>query len=44
MAAGITGDKLSHDEVTATAARVRTTFGRLVGGLVAALAEEHKTA
>jgi purine-nucleoside phosphorylase len=37
MAAGITGEKLSHDEVTTTAARVRETFGRLVGGIVAAL-------
>jgi len=39
-AAGTTGEALSHDEVTATATRVRATFERLLdailGGLVAA--------
>ena len=30
-AAGITGHALSHDEVTETAARVRTTFEELDG-------------
>jgi len=37
MAAGMTGEALSHDEVTATAARVRATFARLLAGIVAAL-------
>jgi purine-nucleoside phosphorylase len=37
MAAGITGATLSHDEVTETAARVRDTFTRLLGGIIAAL-------
>jgi purine-nucleoside phosphorylase len=36
-AAGITGDELSHDEVTATAARVRTTFEALLDATLAAL-------
>jgi purine-nucleoside phosphorylase len=37
QAAGITGEPLSHDEVTATAARVRTTFERLLDGILGAL-------
>lgn len=37
LAAGITGQKLSHDEVTETAARVRTTFTRLLAGILEAL-------
>lgn len=36
-AAGITGEALSHDEVTATAARVRDRFQALVTGLVEAV-------
>jgi purine-nucleoside phosphorylase len=34
LAAGITGQKLSHDEVTATAARVRGEFERLLGRIL----------
>lgn len=37
QAAGITGEALSHDEVTETAARVRTTFEGLLDGILAAL-------
>jgi purine-nucleoside phosphorylase len=37
QAAGITGEPLSHDEVTATAARVRTTFEALLDAVLAAL-------
>jgi purine-nucleoside phosphorylase len=37
-AAGITGEKLSHEEVTETAARVRGEFEGLIDGIVAALA------
>jgi purine-nucleoside phosphorylase len=37
-AAGITGHELSHDEVTATAARVRTTFEKLLDETLGALA------
>ncbi|MBE7448027.1 MAG: purine-nucleoside phosphorylase [Kofleriaceae bacterium] len=37
QAAGITGAALSHDEVTETAARVRTTFEGLLDGILAAL-------
>jgi purine-nucleoside phosphorylase len=36
-AAGVTGQPLSHDEVTATAARVRTTFEALLDGVLAQL-------
>ena len=36
-AAGITGEPLSHDEVTATATRVRATFTKLLDEVVAAL-------
>jgi len=36
-AAGITGQALSHAEVTETAARVRTTFERLVDAILAGL-------
>jgi purine-nucleoside phosphorylase len=39
-AAGITGEPLSHQEVTETAARVRAEFEGLLDGLVAALAAE----
>lgn len=37
QAAGITGQALSHDEVTETAARVRATFEGLLDGILAAL-------
>jgi purine-nucleoside phosphorylase len=37
QAAGITGQPLSHDEVTATAARVRATFEALLDAVLAAL-------
>jgi purine-nucleoside phosphorylase len=37
QAAGITGAELSHDEVTATAARVRTTFESLLDAILAQL-------
>jgi purine-nucleoside phosphorylase len=37
-AAGITGAELSHDEVTETATRVRTTFEALLDAILAALA------
>jgi purine-nucleoside phosphorylase len=37
-AAGITGDALSHAEVTETAGRVRVSFERLLDGILAALA------
>ncbi len=36
-AAGITGEALSHDEVTETATRVRATFERLLGEILANL-------
>lgn len=38
QAAGITGQPLSHDEVTETATRVRATFERLLDGILAGLA------
>ncbi|HEX4418659.1 MAG TPA: purine-nucleoside phosphorylase [Kofleriaceae bacterium] len=38
QAAGITGEALSHAEVTETAARVRTTFERLLDQILGALA------
>jgi purine-nucleoside phosphorylase len=38
-AAGITGEALSHDEVTETAARVRSTFEGLLDGILGALVE-----
>src|SRR5687768_8954902 len=37
QAAGITGQELSHDEVTETAARVRSVFEGLLDGILAAL-------
>ena len=37
QAAGISGHELSHDEVTETAARVRTTFESLLDGILAEL-------
>ncbi|MEO8705833.1 MAG: purine-nucleoside phosphorylase [Kofleriaceae bacterium] len=37
QAAGITGAELSHDEVTETAARVRTTFEQLLDAILGAL-------
>lgn len=40
QAAGITGEALSHDEVTETAARVRTTFEHLLDGILAELAKD----
>lgn len=43
-AAGITGEPLSHDEVTETAARVRTTFEGLLDGILAALASRGELA
>ena len=36
-AAGITGEALSHDEVTETATRVRSTFERLLDEILGAL-------
>jgi purine-nucleoside phosphorylase len=38
LAAGITGEALSHSEVTETAARVRGTFERLLDGILGELA------
>lgn len=38
QAAGITGEALTHDEVTETATRVRATFEALLDGIVGALA------
>lgn len=43
QAAGIGGGELSHDEVTETANRVRTTFHSLLDGILAALAGEVTT-
>ena len=40
QAAGITGEPLSHDEVTATASRVRTTFEALLDAILGALRGE----
>jgi len=40
LAAGITGQTLSHDEVTETANRVRATFEQLLDGIIAALLAE----
>jgi purine-nucleoside phosphorylase len=40
MAAGISGQKLSHAEVTDVANRVRGTFARLLVGVLGALAKE----
>ncbi len=42
MAAGITREKLSHDEVTETANRVRDTFVALLDRIVARIGEEAK--
>ena len=44
QAAGITGEALSHDEVTATAARVRRTFEALLDAILGALAEHRELA
>lgn len=44
QAAGITGAALSHDEVTETAARVRSTFERLLDGVLAALVADGELA
>ncbi|HET9990679.1 MAG TPA: purine-nucleoside phosphorylase, partial [Kofleriaceae bacterium] len=41
-AAGITGHALSHDEVTETAARVRSTFETLLDGIIARLVEQRE--
>jgi purine-nucleoside phosphorylase len=43
-AAGITGQALSHDEVTETAARVRSTFETLLDGIIARLVEHREIA
>lgn len=43
-AAGISGAPLSHDEVTATAARVRATFEALLDGVLRALVERGELA
>jgi purine-nucleoside phosphorylase len=42
QAAGITGQTLSHDEVTATAAKARSAFSSLLNAILAALAKEKK--
>jgi purine-nucleoside phosphorylase len=44
QAAGITGHPLSHDEVTATAARDRASFERLLDAVLAALATDRELA
>jgi len=44
QAAGTTGQPLSHDEVTATAARVRTTFEGLLDAVLAALVAHRELA
>ncbi|HTM20123.1 MAG TPA: purine-nucleoside phosphorylase, partial [Kofleriaceae bacterium] len=41
-AAGLSPDKLSHDEVTATAARIRTTFESLLTAIVTAIGQESR--
>jgi purine-nucleoside phosphorylase len=43
-AAGITGHALSHDEVTETATRVRSTFEGLLDGILARLVEHREVA
>jgi purine-nucleoside phosphorylase len=43
-AAGISGHPLSHDEVTATAARVRATFERLLDAILGALSTDRELA
>ena len=43
-AAGITGQALSHDEVTETAARVRASFEGLLDGILAGLVERKELA
>jgi purine-nucleoside phosphorylase len=40
QAAGISGEKLSHHEVTETAARVRKTFSSLLSGVIATLRDQ----
>jgi len=40
LAAGISGQALSHDEVTETAARVRTRFEQLLAGVLERIAKE----
>ncbi len=40
LAAGITGEKLSHQEVTETAARVRSDFEKLLRAILRRIAEE----
>jgi purine-nucleoside phosphorylase len=44
LAAGITGQALSHDEVTETAARVRSTFESLLDAVLAALVAKEELA
>jgi purine-nucleoside phosphorylase len=43
-AAGITGHALSHDEVTETATRVRSTFEGLLDGILGRLVEHREVA
>jgi purine-nucleoside phosphorylase len=40
LAAGITGQKLTHDEVTETAARVRERFAALLSGIIETLGKD----
>jgi purine-nucleoside phosphorylase len=44
QAAGITGQPVSHDEVTATAARVRTTFETLLEAILGRLVADGELA
>jgi len=44
QAAGISGQELSHDEVTATAARVRATFEALLDAILGALSAHREVA
>ena len=44
QAAGITGQELSHEEVTETATRVRATFEALLDGVLRALVERGELA
>jgi purine-nucleoside phosphorylase len=44
QAAGISGQPVSHDEVTATAARVRATFETLIEAILGALVTDGEVA
>ena len=44
MAAGITGERLTHAEVTETAARVRDTFAALLSRIIARIGQGQETA